>query len=116
MPEQCVESVLQIRAFLSDVIGAGGVAPTLLESVRLMRRYCVRFLDRAGATEVAGDKEAAVRRLFHHQRWQMHDYWFGEALGELRAGVGLQVALIAAAYGLDVEDDLARTLPEPEAS
>jgi hypothetical protein len=46
----------------------------------------------------------------------MHDYWFGEALGELRAGVGLQVANIAASFGLDVEDDLARTLPEPDAS
>lgn len=32
----------------------------------------------------------------------------GEALGELRAGVGFQVAIIAASYGLDVEDDLAR--------
>ncbi len=43
----------------------------------------------------------------------MHDYWFGEALGELRVGVGLQVAIIAASYELDVEDDLARTLPNP---
>jgi len=44
----------------------------------------------------------------------MHDYWFGEALGELRSGAGMQVAIIAASFGLDVEDDLARTLPEPE--
>ena len=35
--------------------------------------------------------------------------------GELRAGVGLQLAIIAASYGLDIEDDLASTLPEPEA-
>ncbi len=40
----------------------------------------------------------------------MHDYFFGEALGELRSGVGLQVAIISAAYGLDV-DALADTLP-----
>jgi hypothetical protein len=116
VPEQCVASVLQIRIFLTDVIAAGGVAPTLLEAVRLMRRYCVRFLDRVGATEAVGDDEAASLRLFRDQRWQMHDYGFGEALGELRAGVGLQVALIAAAYGLDIEDDLAQTLPEPEAN
>jgi hypothetical protein len=43
----------------------------------------------------------------------MYDYWFGEALGELRGRVGLQVAIIAASYGLEVEDDLARTLPNP---
>jgi hypothetical protein len=41
----------------------------------------------------------------------MHDYWFGEALCELRSGVDLQVAIIAASFGLDVEDDLARQLP-----
>ena len=44
----------------------------------------------------------------------MNDYWFGEALGELRAGFGLQVVIIAASYGLDVEDNLARNLPSPE--
>jgi hypothetical protein len=44
----------------------------------------------------------------------MHDYLFGEALEELRSGVGMEVAIIAAAFGLDVEDDLARMLPEPE--
>lgn len=37
----------------------------------------------------------------------------GEALGEVRSGVGLQVANIAASHGLDVEDDLARFLPDP---
>src|SRR6266545_3317731 len=97
VPEQCVSSVLEIRAFLSDVIGEGGIAPTLLESLRLMRRYCVRFLDRVGATEAPGDDHAAHRHLFREHRWRMHDYWFGEALGELRAGIGLQVALLAAA-------------------
>lgn len=49
------------------------------------------------------------------QLWQMHDYWFGEALGELRSGVVLQVAIIAKAFGLDVEDDLANVLPMPDA-
>jgi hypothetical protein len=48
----------------------------------------------------------------------MHDYWFGEALGELRTGVALQVAIIAKAFGLDVdvEDDLAKVLPNPDES
>jgi hypothetical protein len=46
----------------------------------------------------------------------MHDYWFGEALGELRSGVGLQLAIVAASFGLDIEDDLGRTLPDPEDS
>lgn len=114
VPDQCVTSVLEIRLFLSDVIRAGGAAPALEEALRLIRRHCVRFLARVGATETPGDDRATHRHLFREHQWRMHDYWFGEALGELRAGVGLQVALLAAAYGLDVEDDLAQVLPDPE--
>ena len=114
VPEECVGSVLQIRGFLSDTIGAGGIADELVEPLRLMRRYCVRFLERVGANEDPRDTDASRRHLFREPRWRMHDYWFGEALGELRAGVGLQLAIVAASYGLDIEDDLARTLPDPE--
>jgi hypothetical protein len=113
VPEECVTSVIQIRDFLTTVIGDGGIGHHLNEALRLMRRYCLRFLEQVGASEDRGDPAAAGRRLFRERSWQMHDYWFGVALGELRAGVGLQVAAIAASFGLDVEDDLARTLPEP---
>ncbi|MEU0166848.1 DUF6650 family protein [Streptomyces iakyrus] len=115
VPGQCVTSVCQIRDFLTTVIGDGGIRDELREPLRLMRGYCVRFLERVGATEDHRDSSAATRRLFREPHWAMHDYWFGEALGELRAGVGLQVANIAASFGLDVEDELARVLPEPDA-
>ena len=41
----------------------------------------------------------------------MHDIGFNQALGELRGVVGTEVAKIAAAHGLDVEDGLASILP-----
>jgi hypothetical protein len=110
VPEQCVTSVLDIRSFLSDVIGEGGIAVELMGPLKMMRRYCVRFLERVGAVE---RPEGSSRHLFHEPEWRMNDYWFGEALGELRSGVGMQVAIIAASFGLDVEDDLAQTLPSP---
>ncbi len=110
VPRECVESVLAIRDFLTEVLGAGGIASELTGPLRLIRRYCIRFLERVGATETQ-DPAAAGRRLFRDAHWGMHDYWFGEALGELRAGVGLQVAVIAAAFGLDVDDALGSQLP-----
>ena len=42
----------------------------------------------------------------------MRDYWFGKS-GGMRSGIGIQVAIIAASFGLDVEDGLAQTLPSP---
>jgi hypothetical protein len=110
VPEQCVAPVLEIRAFLTDVIAQGRIAKELAGPLRVMR-YCISFLDRVGAV---GQPEGAKRHLFREPRWRMHDYFFGEVLGELRSGVGMQVAIIAASFGLDVEDELARTLPEPE--
>lgn len=114
VPEQCVASVIDIRDHITGLIAAGGIGPQLAGPLRIARRYCIRLLERVGANEDPSDATAARRHLFRDPRWRMHDYWFGEALGELRAGVGMQVAIIAAAYGLDVEDELASVLPDPD--
>lgn len=114
VPEQCVASVIDIRDYLTEVLSAGGIGTELSGPLRVMRRFCVRFLERVGTVEDPADQAARQRHLFRDQRWAMHDYWFGEALGELRTGVGMQIAVIAAAHGLDVEDDLAQVLPEPD--
>ncbi|HVV77162.1 MAG TPA: DUF6650 family protein [Mycobacteriales bacterium] len=112
VPEQCVTSVLQIRDFITELLGEGGIAKELERALRIGRRYCLQFLERVGASEPRHSDEARARHLYRDGRWAMHDYWFGEALGELRAGVGMQVAIVAASYGLDVDDELARTLPD----
>jgi hypothetical protein len=114
VPEQCVASVLELRGLCTDVLGAGNIGDKLSGPVRLMRQYCVRFLERVGASETRDAPHD--RHLFREPQWHMHDYWFGEALGELRSGVVLQVAIIAKAFGVDVEDDLAKVLPNPDES
>lgn len=114
VPDQCVLSVLEIRNELTRVLQQGGIAEELGGPVRLMRGYCNRFLTRVEATEASVPKEERDRLLFRHIHWAMHDYWFGEALGELRAGIGLQAGIIAARYKIDVEDDLAGMIPKTD--
>jgi hypothetical protein len=114
VPEQCVASVIEIRKFLTDEIGAGGIADRLEGPLRAMRGYCRSFLDAVGATEATVRKDARDRHLFDRPRWGMRDAQFALALGELRAGVGLQVGLIAATFRLDVEDDLAAMIPDAD--
>ena len=114
VPDQCVASVLAIRDFLTVTLADGGISTELSGPLRVMRRYCVGFLARVGAVDLGDDPAAGRRHLFLDARYRMHDYFFGEALGEFRAGFATQLAIVAAAYGLDLEDDLAGILPPPE--
>jgi hypothetical protein len=114
VPGECVASVIDIRDFLTAVIGDGGIGRHLEEPLRLMRGYCMRFLAQVGTSEDRADPDAAVRHLFRDPSRRWADERFSLALKELRAGIGYQVAAIAATFGLDVEDTLAQTLPVVE--
>lgn len=110
VPDECVESAIEIREALTEAIGSGGISANLEQPLRLMRQYCVRFLERVGISE-RDARNGGGRRLYAEPRFRMHDYFFGEALGELRAGVSLQAGIIAARYDLDMEDELAALIP-----
>ena len=100
-PGHCVHSVLEIRRFLTDEITGLKDASDLLGPLRVMRAACRKFLDR-----MQQDGEQRVR--LHHG----HDsFGFYSALGEFRGAIGPQVALLAAHYEIDVENELAQTLP-----
>ena len=68
VPDQCVASVIEIRDFLTDLIGAGGIGDDLDQALRLARRYSVRFLERVGATEASLPTDASTRHLFREPR------------------------------------------------
>jgi hypothetical protein len=111
VPGDCVTSVIEIRNFLTEVLSQGGIADSLEQPIRLMRRCCVKFLEQVGSTESGQPTAASGQSSFGEYGWPMVNYWFGEALGELRSVIALQAGIIALNYKLDVEDDFAAMIP-----
>jgi hypothetical protein len=100
-PSHCIDSVLQIRGFLTEEIGRLADGSDLLGPLRVMRAACRKFMDRM--------QQEGGRHVRLH--FGSDAFGFYSALGEFRGGIGPQVALLAVSYKIDVEDDLARTLP-----
>jgi hypothetical protein len=103
-PRHCIDSVIEIRKFLTNEIGAIPDADNpLAANLRAMRAACRKFVDLIG------------ERPEHRTHGMEHGHWaswgFGVALGELRGVIGIHLASVAARYGLDIEDDLAEILP-----
>lgn len=97
----CLLSAEQIRTFLTTELGNLSDNSPLLPYLRSIRKSAQQFMNR-----------------FPHgadsHRW--HDLSLGDAnlfirLGQLRSDIGFQVALIAARWEIDVEEDLAKVLP-----
>jgi hypothetical protein len=105
VPEHCVDSVLEMRRFLTDQLGQlddhdEDIAPHL----RAMRASCRHFL---GTTD--GLRDGPMRL----QPWMpgTQGWMFNDALGEMRAVFGIHVAQLSAKFGIDIEDQLAVILP-----
>ncbi len=113
LAEHCVMSVIDIRRFLTDVIGHGGVADELATALRAMRGACREFLTEL-QIEVDDDRSGLVDsrgRRFRGYQNGLQDFMLNQALGRLRGVFGMYVAQIAVAYGIDIEDGLVSILP-----
>jgi len=104
IPEHCIDSVIQIRVFLTQKIGEVDQDSELSMSLRAMRAACRKYLDRMGVTNDL--IQFGARREFNN-RWELHSF-----IGELRGVFGIHIAKIAVAYGIDVEEDLVSIIPE----
>jgi hypothetical protein len=100
----CVDSVLEIRQFLSGELGKLDGKSEFAASLRAMRAACRKFLDRVGI-----DGREVVLYASHHGHWA--SWTFYSALGEMRGTFGVHLAKIAAEFKLDIEDRLASILP-----
>lgn len=101
--EQCVSSVIDIRRFLTEEIGKLPGDSKLGEHMRGIRAACRKFLD---------ETSPGSRRVLRPHFAGPFEAEFFTELGELRATIGLHVAALAVMHGLDVEGELAKTLPE----
>lgn len=102
IPDHCARSVIEIRHLLSAEIAAIDESSPLSGSLRAMRAACRKFMDTVGRDE----------RIIQFGAHQGHfaSWEFNGAVGELRGAFGIQIASIAAQYGIGVEDDLAKIL------
>jgi hypothetical protein len=92
----CVRS--DIRRFLTSQIPKAG-AKELAASLKAMRAAARQFVEAAGpeADRFRGGYSSTNR--------------FGMALGDLRSLMGMQIAMIAGQYGLELEYELQQILP-----
>jgi hypothetical protein len=104
VPAHCVQSVIEIRHFLSAELGKLESKTDIGASLRAMRVACRKFLERVGTD--GRDSILFANSPGHYESWT-----FYSALGELRGTFGVHVAKIAAQFKLDVEDHLASILP-----
>ena len=100
--EQCVQSVLEIRRFLTDVVGELEADSKLGEHLRAIRAACRAFLD---------ENSTGSHRVLRPSWAGPFESSFFTALGELRSAIGVHIAAIAVMHGLDVEANLASVLP-----
>jgi hypothetical protein len=91
MEREVTDSVLRIRDTLTEAIQRLGEDSKAVPAMKAMRMACREYLDRA-------------RNHYGH-----HD--LATDLGRLRALFGLQIALLAIEYGIDLEEDLASIIP-----
>jgi hypothetical protein len=102
--DQCVQSVVDIRRFLTTEIGHLPEDSQLGEHLRGIRAACRRFLD---------ETPTESRRVRHSWIGPFESDFF-LALGELRSTIGIHIAAVAAMHGLAVEGQLAETLPSTD--
>jgi hypothetical protein len=107
VPGHCVQSVLEIRAYLTSELGSLDGSSELTASLRALRAACRKFLD-----TVHHEEDRIVRFGFSHGHWA--SWVFNGALGEMRGVFGVHLAGLAAKYGLSVEKDLAAILPSED--
>ncbi len=114
--DHVISSLHSIRMECASIVGALSEKAPAAVHVRAIGAACSRFLDEPYPTfddimerrrDPYFDREETSGRL----RYGTNPASFFTALGELRAFVGTQIALLAVLYDVEVHGDLVRILP-----
>lgn len=104
MPMHCVNSIIEIRKYLTDEIGSLPNGSELETNLRALRVSCRKYLDK-----IQYDKQEM--RYLRPPYSNLSSWIFISGLGELRGVFGIHIAQIAVSYGLDIEKELASIIP-----
>ena len=107
IPDHCVQSVIEIRHFLTTELGKPDLSEALSAHLRAMRAACRKFLTRVQ------EKDREIIPFANHHG-HCASWVFMDALGQLRGEFGIHIAQMAVRHGLDVEKELATILPEKD--
>lgn len=100
----CITSVAEIKNYLTSELPNIDDKSELSSYVRAMRNACNKFLSKC--------PDRKEFRCHACQNGNIENWIFTSAVGELRGMFGVMLGQIAKAYGLDVEDDLAKIIPD----
>ena len=111
-PNHCVQSVLEIRRFLTDLLMDWPQDTALRQHAATIRAACREFLDNVGGGNAAGVSRSLWRPTEFHAPFAPGSpgVWL-DALGRFRTHVGYHVAAVMHAYDMMVEDQLGVILP-----
>jgi hypothetical protein len=103
IPDHVAQSLIEIRERLTSQMSALSDDAPAYAHFSSMRAACRQYLNSAGEDEFRG-----------RRRGYWNDQDFSEALGKLRATIGMHVAALCEEYGIEVEDQLASMFPSSE--
>ncbi len=103
VPHHCVQSVLDIRRFITNELLSIDNGSELATTLQALRAACRKFLN------TISEKQDIILYGAHRNHWASWE--FNGAVGELRGVFGVHLARLAAQYGTEIEDELASILP-----
>jgi hypothetical protein len=97
---QVKDSVIKIREEITQLLKRRHGDKELSEKLKATQRACRKFLDTVG-------EKRRINVPYRHEGME-----FFEALGQLRSKVGIYVAVLSVAYGIDIDPELASIFPD----